>query len=114
MEDAATAWPALPYPAWRDTAATLHLWTQIVGKVRLVRTPWVNHSWHVTLTVSARGLSTRLIPHGALGFEMEFDLVAHALVIRVSDGGEGRFATEHHERGEPIRTECRVKSWTKQ
>ena len=55
-------WPELPYAAWKDTAATLHLWTQIVGKVRLAATPWLNHSWHVTLRVTARGLATPLIP----------------------------------------------------
>jgi Family of unknown function (DUF5996) len=56
-------WPALPYGAWKDTCTTLHLWTQIVGKVRLAQTPWVNHSWHVTLYVTPRGLSTSGIPY---------------------------------------------------
>ena len=51
-------WPALPYEAWKDTCATLHLWTQIVGKIRLAQTPWINHSWHVTLYVTPRGLTT--------------------------------------------------------
>jgi hypothetical protein len=85
-------WPELPYAELRPTIETLQLWTQVVGKVRLARTPWINHSWHVTLYVSARGLSTGLIPHGALGFTLEFDLISHVLVIRVSDGGEGRVA----------------------
>src|SRR4051812_24754405 len=85
-----TAWPELPYAALKPTLDTLQLWTQVVGKVRLSKTPWVNHSWHVTLYVSARGLTTSLIHHGELGFEMEFDLIEHALVIRVSDGGERR------------------------
>jgi hypothetical protein len=83
-------WPELPYAMAQPTLETLQLWTQVVGKVRLARTPWVNHSWHVSLYVSARGLTTGLIPHGALGFELEFDFVSHALVVRVSDGGYGQ------------------------
>ncbi len=66
-------WPALPYAAWRDTAATLQLWTQIAGKVRLARTPWLNHSWHVTLYVTPRGLTTGPIPDGARTFAIDFD-----------------------------------------
>ena len=85
-------WPELPYPALRPTLETLQLWAQIVGKARLARTPWVNHGWHTTLYVSARGLTTGLIPHSALGFELEFALIAHALLVRVSDGGQGRIA----------------------
>ncbi len=81
-----SAWPALPLAAWQDTYATLHLWTQIVGKVRLVQTPWINHSWHVPLYVSARGLTTSPMPYGAHAFEMEFDFTAHRLEIRVDDG----------------------------
>lgn len=83
-------WPDLSSPLLASTAETLQIWTQIVGKVRLARTPWLNHSWHTTLHVSARGLATSLIPHGAVGFDLEFDLVAGQLVIRVSDGGELR------------------------
>jgi len=83
-------WPELPYAVSRPTLETLQLWTQIVGKVRLAQTPWLNHGWHVTLYVSARGLTTGLIPHGALGFDLELDLISHELVVRVSDGGEGR------------------------
>ena len=83
-------WPELSYAALQPTLETLQLWTQVVGKVRLAKTPWVNHSWHVTLDVSARGLTTSLIPHGPLGFELEFDLVSHALMVRVSDGSHGR------------------------
>jgi Family of unknown function (DUF5996) len=86
----ARVWPELPYPILRPTLETLQLWTQVVGKVRLAKTPWVNHSWHVTLYVSARGLTTSLIPYGTLGFELEFDLVSHALVVRVSDGGQSQ------------------------
>ena len=70
-------WPDLPYPAWRDTAATLQLWTQIVGKVRLALTPWVNHGWQVPLYVTARGLGTSPIPAGDEIFEIEFDFIAH-------------------------------------
>ena len=56
-------WPALPFAEWKETAATLHMWTQIVGKVRLALTPWINHSWHVTLYVTARGLTTSPMAH---------------------------------------------------
>lgn len=85
-------WPALPYDAWKDTCATLHLWTQIVGKIRLVQTPWVNHSWHVTLYLTARGLTTTPVPYGARSFEIEFDFVDHALAVRTSDGATARMA----------------------
>jgi len=81
-----TPWPELPYAAWKDTAATLHLWTQIAGKIRLARTPWLNHSWHVTLYVSARGLTTSPIPDGARTFQIDFDFIDHVLWIRTSDG----------------------------
>jgi hypothetical protein len=79
-------WPELPYVAWKDTCATLHLWTQIVGKTRLALTPWLNHSWHVTLYVTARGLTTSLISGKDFDFEIVFDFVDHALVVRTSDG----------------------------
>ena len=79
-------WPPLPYAEWADTRATLHLWTQVVGKIRLKRTPWLNHSWHVTLYLSARGLTTGPIPAGARTFEMEFDFLDHLLWVRASDG----------------------------
>jgi len=81
-----TVWPELPYPAWRDTQATLHLWTQIVGKIRLSLTPWLNHSWHVALYVTSRGLTTSPIPHDGRTFEIQFDFIAQQLVINVSDG----------------------------
>jgi hypothetical protein len=84
-------WPSLSLGAWSDTYATLHLWTQIVGKVRLVQSPWLNHSWHVTLYVTARGLTTSPIPHGTRTFTIDFDFIAHRLVVRTSDGGEGGF-----------------------
>jgi hypothetical protein len=83
-------WPDLPYTAWRETCATLQLWTQVIGKVRLARTPWLNHSWHVTLYVTSRGLTTSPIPHGTRAFEIEFDFLQHVLVISVSDGSQRR------------------------
>src|SRR5947207_9480029 len=79
-------WPELNYADWKDTLATLHMWMQIVGKVRLVQTPWTNHSWHVTLYVTARGLTTSPIPHGTRVFQIDFDFVDHKLVIATSDG----------------------------
>jgi hypothetical protein len=79
-------WPALPFAEWKETAKTLHMWTQIVGKIRLALTPWTNHSWHVTLYLTARGLTTSPIPHGAQTFEMLFDFVDHQLQILTSDG----------------------------
>jgi hypothetical protein len=85
-------WPELPLPAWRETYATLHLWTQIVGKIRLSRTPWLNHSWHVTLYVTARGLTTSPIPNGTGTFQIDFDLIDHALLISTSDGAQRQFA----------------------
>ncbi len=82
----ATRWPELPYAAWKDTCQTLQLWTQIVGKIRLARTPWLNHSWHVTLYVTARGLTTSPIPDGARTFQIDFDFIDHVLWLRTSDG----------------------------
>lgn len=79
------AWPALPLNEWIDTYATLHRWTQIVGKVRLTQSAWINHAWHVTLYVTARGLTTSAIPHENKSFEMEFDFIDHQLAIRTSD-----------------------------
>jgi hypothetical protein len=79
-------WPELKYEAWQDTRATLQLWTQIVGKIRLVQTPWLNHSWHVPLYVNSRGLTTSAIAHGSRSFEIQFDFIEHALDIAVSDG----------------------------
>ena len=79
-------WPALPYAEWKDTCATLHMWTQIVGKVRLALSPWTNHSWHVTLYLTARGLTTSPIPHGSRVFEIEFDFIDHRLLVTADDG----------------------------
>ncbi|MBA3811453.1 MAG: hypothetical protein H0X27_07395, partial [Caulobacteraceae bacterium] len=77
-----TAWPALPYAEWADTCETLRLWCQIVGKVRLARTPWLNHSWQTPLYLTARGLTTGLIPHGERALDLEFDFVDQALRAR--------------------------------
>jgi hypothetical protein len=81
------AWPSLPLAAWSDTCATLHRWTQIVGKVRLAQSPWVNHSWQVTLYVTARGLTTSPVPHGRRTFQIDFDFIDHQLLVQASDGG---------------------------
>ena len=83
---AGTAWPALPYLTWQPTLDTLHMWTQIVGKVRLSLTPWTNHSWHVTLYVTSRGLTTSPIPHGSRTFDITFDFIDHELRLEKSDG----------------------------
>src|ERR1700755_605392 len=80
------AWPELPYAAWRETSETLQLMTQIIRKIRLARTPWLNHSWHVALYVTARGLTTSPIPDGARTFEIDFDFIDHVLWLRTSDG----------------------------
>jgi Family of unknown function (DUF5996) len=85
-------WPELPTASWRETYATLHLWTQIVGKIRLMRSPWLNHSWHVALYVTARGLTTSPIPDGVRSFQIEFDFIDHALRISTSDGAARQFA----------------------
>jgi Family of unknown function (DUF5996) len=79
-------WPELPYAAWKDTCDTLHLWTQIVGKIRLVQTPWLNHSWHVALYVTARGLTTSPIPYNERAFQIDFDFIDHVLLVRTSEG----------------------------
>jgi hypothetical protein len=86
MTDTEEDWPALPLAAWEPTRATLHMWTQIVGKVRLVLTPYLNHWWQVPLYVSPRGLTTSAIPCKGQNFEIEFDFIEHALFIRKSDG----------------------------
>ncbi len=89
MQHPSADWPELPYSAWRETAATLQLFTQIVGKIRLALTPWVNHSWHVPLYVTAAGLGTSPIPIGGEIFEIEFDFIRHRLCVRKSSG-DGR------------------------
>lgn len=80
------AWPELPYQLWKDTYATLHLWTQIIGKIRLSLTPWLNHSWNVTLYVTARGLTTSPIPFEDRIFQIDFDFIDHVLLFETSDG----------------------------
>jgi hypothetical protein len=82
----AASWPPLPYEEWKDTQSTLHLWTQIVGKIRLAQTLWTNHSWHVTLYVTARGLTTSPIPYGSRTFEIVFDFLDHQLRIQTGEG----------------------------
>ena len=79
-------WPALPLDEWWETRDTLHRWTQIAGKIRMKLTPAVNHFWHVPLYVSARGLTTSLVPYGDRWLELEFDFIAHQLHIRTNDG----------------------------
>jgi len=94
MDSERAGWPELRYESWRETAATLHLWTQIVGKVRLSLTPWVNHGWQVTLYVSARGLTTSPIPFAGELLELEFDFLRHRWLARTSRGEERGFALE--------------------
>jgi len=89
-------WPELPTTAWRETYATLHLWTQIAGKIRLVRSPWLNHSWHVALYVTPRGLTTSPIPDATRTFQIEFDFIDHLLRISTSDGTQRQFALAGH------------------
>ena len=87
-------WPSLPLEAWSDTYATLHRWLQIVGKVRLAQSPWINHSWHVTLYVTPTGLTTATIPYDDRTFQIDIDFVDHRLVVSSSDGRTGAFALE--------------------
>lgn len=82
----AEPWPSLPLESWRDTYATFHLWAQIVGKIRLAQSAWINHSWNATLYVTARGLTTSPIPYGTRTFQIDFDLIDHQLIVQTSDG----------------------------
>src|SRR6202042_1157523 len=86
------AWAALPLESWEPTRATLHMWTQIVGKVRLALTPMVNHWWNVPLYVSPRGLTTSSMPYGNLVIEIEFDFISQQLILRKSDGNSASIA----------------------
>ena len=86
-----TLWPDIPYKPWRETCSALHMYSQIVGKYRLAREPWVNHSWHATLYVNARGFTTGLVPDRPGGVEIAFDLVDHALIGTVTNGRTARF-----------------------
>lgn len=79
-------WPSLALDSWQDTYSTLHMWTQIVGKIRLVQTPWINHSWHVPLYLTARGLTTSTIPYDSRIFQIDFDFIDHQLQIATSEG----------------------------
>src|SRR5258705_8294301 len=89
-------WPELPTAVWRDSYATVQLWTQIVGKIRLTKSPWLNHSWHVTLYVTPRGLTTSPVPDGARTFQIDFDFIDHRLRITTSDGAQRHFALAGH------------------
>jgi hypothetical protein len=82
----ADIWPALPYDAWKDTYATLHMWAQIVGKIALAQAPALNHSWATAMQVTPRGLSTHTLPYGPRSFTIEFDFIDHALIVRTSEG----------------------------
>src|SRR5437667_10992398 len=89
-------WPSLPLEDWKDTYATLHRWAQIVGKIRLARSPWINHSWHVTLYVTARGLTTSPIPYGTRTFQLDFDFIDHGLLIQTGEGAVRTIAQRAH------------------
>lgn len=91
-EGTGDVWPSIPFEEWSECCGTLHMWLQIVGKVRLAHSPWLNHSWHATLYVTARGLTTSPIPYGARMFEINFDFIAHQLTVHSSDGRSGGFA----------------------
>ncbi len=86
------AWPELAYGDWQETCTTLHLWTQVIGKIVLSQAPWLNHSWHVTLRVTARGLGTPVIPFGERALQIEFDFIDHALRLCTSDGARRELA----------------------
>src|SRR5437588_11297445 len=86
------SWPALPLDAWRDTRDTLHMWTQIVGKVRLALSPLINHWWEVPLYVNSRGLTTSAIPYGDRSFEAQFEFIEHKLILQTSWGSSKNLA----------------------
>lgn len=89
-----SAWPELPYNAWKDTCKTLHMWTQVVGKIRMALAYPVNHWWHVPLYITANGLTTSPMPHDQRIFQIDFDFLEHQLRLRCSDGAEESFALE--------------------
>src|SRR5215217_3679377 len=91
-DSASETWPRLDFADWSDTCATLHLWTQVIGKIRLKLAPMVNHWWQATFYVTARGLTTSPMPYRNLYVQIDFDFVDHQLVMRVSDGREEQFA----------------------
>jgi hypothetical protein len=88
------AWPALPFEPWAETCTTLHLWTQIVGKIRVARAPWQNHSWHVPLYLTSRGLTTSPVPLGHGALQVDLDLIGHRLSVTTSRGAASEFALE--------------------
>jgi hypothetical protein len=94
MPGLGSTWPVLELREWVATRDTLHMWLQILGKVRLIQSPWLNHSWHATFYITSRGLTTSPIPHGQREFEIDLDLVDHRLAIHSSDGPSGGFALE--------------------
>jgi hypothetical protein len=108
VNGASNSWPALPFAEWKDTAITLHMWTQIVGKIRLTLTPWTNHSWHVTLYVTSRGLTTSPIPHGVCTFEIQFDFIDHQLLVDKSDGARRKLELKPQSVAEFYRTLMRT------
>lgn len=85
-QKASGPWPALPLDAWRETYATVHMWTQMVGKLQLALSPPLNHWWHVPLTLTARGLSTSPLPYRGRVFELTFNFLAHTLLMQDSEG----------------------------
>src|SRR5262245_31086672 len=88
------AWPPLPFESWADTCATLHMWAQIVGKIRLRGSAPINHGWHSTFYVTSRGLTTSPVPHRLMTFQIDFDFIDHVLVANTSAGGVARVALE--------------------
>jgi hypothetical protein len=92
MDDRGNAWPSLEFAEWRETCATLHLWTQVVGKLRLAQAPLTNHWWQVPFYLTARGLTTSPIPYRTRTFQIDFDFIDHLLVMVSSDGGTARLA----------------------
>src|SRR5689334_7919244 len=92
MNRATDLWPSLPLSEWRDTCETLHLWTQVIGKLRIAVTPWLNHSWHVPLYLTARGLTTSPIYADGRALDVEFDFIDHQLRMRSSDGRSAELA----------------------
>jgi Family of unknown function (DUF5996) len=90
----AEVWPPLPLAPWAETSATLHMWTQIVGKIRLIESAPINHSWHSTLYVTSRGLTSSPIPHGTTVYQLDFDFVTHQLICTTSDGARAHIALE--------------------
>ncbi|HZB91580.1 MAG TPA: DUF5996 family protein [Stellaceae bacterium] len=91
---AVDAWPSLTFAEWRDSCATLHLWTQVVGKIRLALAPPVNHWWQVPLYVTCRGFTTSPMPYGERSFQIDFDFVDHRLAIATDDGRRDSFALQ--------------------